>query len=192
MVSLRRRLSVLFGLWAVGTAGPPAGYLANGLFTGAVGGEEAVIVAGFFLLGTTAAAVGLPTEGLAERFRAGTELGLPMLLARGRCLRRYRSVFSGVFCRRFRSHSVGRSGFWLHFSSGFWPTRPSSIGVGPRATSNSAGKPKNGRKHSGFARCGLSASSQRSVWPCLSGRQGRSCWRDSGCLWVSSKLCSPC
>lgn len=86
MVSLRRRLSVLFGLWAVGTAGPPAGYLANGLFTGAVGGEEAVIVAGFFLLGTTAAAVGLPTEGLAERFRAGTELGLPMLLAAGTLL----------------------------------------------------------------------------------------------------------
>lgn len=87
MVSLRGRLSVLFGLWAVGTAAPPASYIVSRSFTGAAGGVDAVIAAGLFAVGAVAARVWLPTgPELAERFRAGVELGVPMLLAAGTLL----------------------------------------------------------------------------------------------------------
>ena len=87
MVSLRGRLSVFFGLWAVGTAAPPVSYIVSGLFTGTAGGVDAVIIAGLFGAGTLAAGVWLPSgPELAERFRAGVELGVPMLLAAGTLL----------------------------------------------------------------------------------------------------------
>ncbi len=87
MISLRGRLSVLFGLWAVGTAAPPVSYIVSGPFTGAAGGVDAVIAAGLFAVGAAAAGVWLPSgPELAERFRAGVELGVPMLLAAGTVL----------------------------------------------------------------------------------------------------------
>lgn len=86
MGSLRRQLSVLFGLWAVGTVAPPVSYLLAGPFTGSVGIFEGMVVATFFAVGTAGAAAGLPTDGIAERFRSGTELGVPMLLAAGTLL----------------------------------------------------------------------------------------------------------
>ena len=99
MVSLRGRLSVLFGLWLVGTAAPPVSYIVSGPFTGAVGRVDAVIVAGLFVVGTAAAGVWLPAGAeLAERFRAGIELGVPMLLAAGTLLAALPiSIFMGVF-----------------------------------------------------------------------------------------------
>ena len=98
MVSLRSRLSVLFGLWAVGTVAPPVSYTVRGPFTGAVGGVDVAIVAGLFAVGTAAAAGGLPRgPELAERFRAGVELGVPMLLAAGTLLAALPiSIFDGV------------------------------------------------------------------------------------------------
>jgi len=82
MVSLRGRLAVLFGLWAVGTLAPPMGYLFGGPFGGSVGLVEVATVMGLFGVGTATAAVGLPGHlEVAERFRAGFELGVPMLLA---------------------------------------------------------------------------------------------------------------
>ena len=98
MVSLRGRLSVLFGLWTVGTAAPPVSYFVSGPFTGAFGGADAAIIAGLFAGGVVLAAVGLPTSpALADRFRAGIELGLPMLLAAGMLLAALPiSIFQGV------------------------------------------------------------------------------------------------
>jgi len=86
MGSLRRQLSVLFGLWAVGTAAPPVSYLLAGPFAGSVGIGEGLVVATLFAGGTAGAVAGLPTDGLADRFRSGTELGVPMLLAAGTLL----------------------------------------------------------------------------------------------------------
>lgn len=99
MISLRGRLSVLFGLWAVGTAAPPVSYIVSGPFTGAAGGVDAVITAGLFAVGTVVAGVWLPSgPDLADRFRAGVELGVPMLLAAGTLLAALPiSIFMGVF-----------------------------------------------------------------------------------------------
>lgn len=81
MTSLRSRLTVLFGLWTVGTFAPPLWYFVAGPFGGSVGLTEGTVVAGLFVLAASGAAVGLPTDGVANQFRSGLELGVPMLCA---------------------------------------------------------------------------------------------------------------
>jgi len=169
MLSLRRRLSLLFGLWAVGTGGPPAAYLVSGWFTGSASGGEVGVVAGLFVMGVGVAAVGLPTDELAERFRAGTKLGVPMLLAAGTLLAALPiSILIGILPAV--PFAVGGTfGFLQPFSLAIWPTRPSLTAAAPQATASLSGRRENGRRLAGFWHYDSPAFSQRSVWRCLSG-----------------------